>query len=55
MEDKNENVYVIEVNNDGFKLSDGREYPFPFEIENVPTVEEMNKLYKQWEKTLYDK
>jgi hypothetical protein len=42
--------YVISINEKCFTLSDGRVFDFPFELDSqdVPTLEEFNKIYEKW-------
>lgn len=45
----NEN-YVISIDEKSFTLSDGQVFDFPFELnpENIPTLNEFNKIYQKW-------
>lgn len=46
---------VVEVKEDGFVLSDGRFFEFPIDmnVEELPSVEEMNEYYNHWKDILY--
>ena len=39
---------IVKVSETEFETDDGVVYPIPFELENVPTVEEFQKIYDEW-------
>lgn len=41
-------VKVIKVTKTEFELEDGRTYEHPVELDEVPTVEEFQKIYDEW-------
>ena len=42
------NPVVVRVAHNEFELEDGTIVPIPFELEEVPTVEEFQKTYDDW-------
>lgn len=45
---------VIRVTETEFELEDGRIYEHPVELEEVPTVEEFQKIYDEWGDKLHE-
>lgn len=45
---------VIRVTKTEFELDNGRIFEMPIELEEVPTVEEFQKVYDQWSKVFQD-
>ena len=41
-------VKVVRVTKTEFELEDGRVYEHPVELDEVPTVEEFQKIYDEW-------
>ncbi len=46
--------YVTKLEKDSFTLDDGRSFDFPFEIDELPSLEDFNKIYKEWEEIVSD-
>ena len=46
---------VVRETKDEFELSDGRIYPHPIELEEIPSVEEFQEIYDYWRDLLYSK
>lgn len=44
---------VIKVTETEFELEDGRIYEHPIELEEVPSVEEFQKIYDEWSDKLH--
>lgn len=46
---------VVEVKDDGFVLGDGRFFEFPIDmnVDELPSVEEMNQFYNQWKDIIH--
>ena len=44
---------VIRVNEKEFELENGSVYPHPIELDEIPTVEEFQKIYDYW-RTVFD-
>jgi hypothetical protein len=42
------NNKVVRVDEKEFETEDGTVYPHPIELEEVPTVEEFQKIYDYW-------
>ena len=45
---------VVRVTNTEFELDDGRVFPHPVELDDVPTVEEFQKIYDKSRKLVQD-
>lgn len=45
---------VIRVTSTEFELDNGRIFEMPIELEEVPTLEEFQKVYDQWSKVFQD-
>ncbi len=45
---------VIRVTKTEFELDDGRIYQHPFELDEVPTIEEFQRIYDHW-RNLFEK
>lgn len=45
---------VVRVTKTEFELEDGRVYDHPVELEEVPTVDEFQKIYDEWSDKLHD-
>jgi len=43
---------VIKITKTNFELEDGRVFEHPMELDETPTLEEFQKMYDKWEKTL---
>ena len=43
-----ERAMVVKVDKDGFELSDGRVFEHPEPLDDVPSVEEFQKIYDSW-------
>lgn len=39
---------IVTVSETEFETDDGVSYPIPFELENVPSVAEFQKIYDEW-------
>lgn len=39
---------IVKVSETEFETDDGEVYPIPFELENVPSVAEFQKIYDEW-------
>jgi hypothetical protein len=39
---------IVKVTKTEFETTDGTIYPIPFELDNLPTVEEFQKIYDEW-------
>lgn len=39
---------IVKVSETEFETDDGVIYPIPFELENVPSVAEFQKIYDEW-------
>ncbi|HNC56684.1 MAG TPA: hypothetical protein PLP33_14650 [Leptospiraceae bacterium] len=39
---------IVKVTKTEFEMDDGVVYPIPFELENVPSVDEFQKIYDEW-------
>ena len=39
---------VVRVTKTEFELEDGRVYDHPIELDEVPTIEEFQKIYDEW-------
>jgi len=39
---------IIRLTQTEFETDDGAVYPIPFEMENMPTIEEFQKIYDEW-------
>ena len=48
-----ENIYVMSLDKTGFILSNGKTFEFPFEMEELPTVEKFNEFYQTWKQLIY--
>ena len=46
--------YVVSLTKDSFKLNDGRIFDFPFDIDDLPTLEEFNEIYQDWKDVVND-
>ena len=46
--------YVTKLEKNSFTLDDGRIFDFPFEIDELPSLEDFNKLYEEWEEIVSD-
>lgn len=45
---------VVSITKTSFTLNDGRIFEFPFELEEVPTLEEFSKIYEGWKTIIND-
>jgi len=43
---------VVRVDHEEFELDDGTIFPHTFYLEDVPTIEEFQKIYEYWSKHL---
>ncbi|RLI55303.1 MAG: hypothetical protein DRP09_10275 [Candidatus Thorarchaeota archaeon] len=41
-----DDTYVVTLTKDSFILNDGRVFDFPFDIEELPSLEEFNEMYQ---------
>jgi hypothetical protein len=41
-------VKVVRITKTEFELEDGRVYDHPVELDEVPTIEEFQKIYDEW-------
>lgn len=39
---------VVRVTKDEFELDDGTIHPIPFELDEIPTLEEFQRIYDEW-------
>lgn len=39
---------IIRLTQTEFETDDGTIYPIPFEMENMPTIAEFQKIYDEW-------
>lgn len=39
---------IVKVTKTEFETDDGTIYPIPFELDNIPSVEEFQKIYDEW-------
>lgn len=39
---------IVKVSETEFETDDGVVFPIPFELENVPSVAEFQKIYDEW-------
>lgn len=39
---------IVKVTKTEFETSDGNIYPIPFELDEVPTIEEFQRIYDEW-------
>lgn len=39
---------IVNVSKTEFETDDGVNYPIPFELDNVPSVTEFQKIYDEW-------
>lgn len=39
---------IVKVSETEFETDDGVVYPIPFELENVPSVADFQKIYDEW-------
>jgi len=39
---------IVKVSETEFETDDGVVYPIPFELENMPSVAEFQKIYDEW-------
>jgi hypothetical protein len=49
------NHKIVRVTETEFELEDGTICPIPFELDEVPTVEEFQKTYDEWLKIFQEK
>lgn len=45
-------VKIIRIDKKEFELEDGRVFQHPVELETVPSLEEFQKIYDQWFRTI---
>jgi hypothetical protein len=51
---KDEKPMVIRVTKTEFELDDGRIFPHPVELDEIPTIEEFQKIYDKSRKLVKD-
>jgi len=39
---------IIRITKTEFEMEDGTIHPIPFELEEIPSIEEFQKIYDQW-------
>jgi len=49
-----DDTYVVTITKDSFILNDGRIFDFPFDIEELPSLEEFNEMYQGWKNVVND-